>query len=72
MALEKSLEELRKRFPMLGLPSTTPEHKQALKDYQAEANRVIERHRKFFNDPTLGSPDIGGGATVNPNIKVLN
>jgi hypothetical protein len=72
MALEKSLEDLRKRFPMLGLPSTTPEHKQALKDYQAEANRVIERHRKFFNDPTLGSPDIGGGATVNPNIKVLN
>lgn len=72
MALEKNLEELRKRFPMLGLPSNTPEHKQAMKDYQAEANRIIERHRKFFNDPTLGSPDIGGGGTLNPNIKVLN
>jgi len=72
MALEKSLEELRKRFPMLGLPSNTPEHKQAKADYDAEARNIIERHRKFFNDPTLGSPDIGNGVKLNPNVKVLN
>ena len=72
LALEKTLEKLKENYPMLKLDSSTPEWKKANAAYMAEANRITERHRKFFNDPTLGSPDISGGATVNPNVKVLN
>jgi hypothetical protein len=72
LALEKSLEKLKENYPMLKLDQSTPEWKKAWAAYTAEANRITERHRKMFNDPTLMNPDIGGGATLNPNVKVLN
>jgi hypothetical protein len=73
-ALDKSLDKLReKMLPFISvLPENSKQYKEAYGKYQNEANKIIQQHRKFYSEPTLGSPDIGGGATVNSNIKVLN
>ena len=68
IALEKNLLELRKRFPMLQLPSDTAEYKKANREYENEARKMIESHRKYYNEPTLGSPEIGGGGSYNPDL----
>jgi hypothetical protein len=73
-ALDKSLDKLReKMLPYISvLPENSKEYKEAYGKYQNEANKIIQQHRRFYSEPTLGSPDIGGNAAVNSNIKVLN